>query len=172
MTGMPRELEVMITPLLAAMGYDTVRVGLLFGEPPTLQILAEPASGAAMTVADCTAVSRQVSALLDAEDPVAGRYMLEVSSPGVDRPLVKAVDFERFTGRQVMIEARELIDGRRRFHGRLEGIEDGTVTICVTGEGEQDDKVFGVPFGEIAIAKLALPGNIPKGRKANPAATE
>jgi len=162
----------MITPLLAAMGYDTVRVGLLSGEPPTLQILAEPASGVSMTVADCASVSRQISAMLDTDGQIAGRYMLEVSSPGVDRPLVKAVDFERFTGRQVTIEARTLIGGRRRFRGRLEGIEDGTVTICVAGEGDQDDKVFGVTLGEIAIAKLAVSGGIPKGRKANPAATE
>ena len=172
MTGTPQELEVLIAPPLAAMGYDTIQVRLLPGEPPTLQILAEPVSGAAMTVADCSAVSRQVSLVLDVEDPIAGGYMLEVSSPGVDRPLVKAADFERFAGREVKIEARELIEGRRRFRGRLEGIEDGAVAVCVAGEGEQDDKVFAVPLSGIATAKLVLPGDILKGRRADLAARE
>lgn len=172
MTGRPLELEGLLAPSLAAMGYDTVLVRLLPGQPPVLQILAEPASGEAMTVADCTAVSRQVSAVLDVADPIAGGYMLEVSSPGIDRPLVKPADFERFKGREVKVEARELIDGRRRFRGRLEGIEGGAVSIRVQGDGRQDEKVFAVPLGDIETAKLALPGDILKGRRSKSAANE
>lgn len=137
-----------------------VLVRLLPGQPPTLQVLAEPASGAAMTVADCAAVSRQVSAALDVADPVAGGYLLEVSSPGVDRPLVKQADFERFRGREAKIETRDLVDGRRRFRGRLEGFEDGMVTMRLAGEGEQPGELVAIPFDLIATAKLALPSDL------------
>ena len=144
------EIENLIAPSLQSMGYDVVRVRLLGGTPPTLQVLAEPASGAGMTVADCTAVSRQVSALLDVADPVAGAYMLEVSSPGIDRPLVRESDFRRWAGHEAKIEAHALIDGRKRFRGILEGVHDGAVHIR---DGENS---FAVPLDAVADAKLVL----------------
>ena len=160
MTGSPQQIEGLIAPQLAALGYEVVQVRLLPGQPATLQVLAEPVSGAAMTVADCAAVSRQVSVALDAADPVAGKYLLEVSSPGVDRPLVKPADFDRFRGREAKIETRDPVDGRRRFRGRLEGIDDGLVAVRLAGEGEQPGERVALPFDSIATAKLALPPDL------------
>ena len=159
----PTGIEDMIAPSLAALGYDTVQVRLLSGQPPILQILAEPVSGAAMTVDDCTRISRQVSAVLDVEDPIPGAYMLEVSSPGVDRPLVKAADFERFKGLEAKIEMREALDGRRRFRGRLEGLDGGAALIRV-GDALAGT-VYRVPVDGIGSAKLVLNDELLKRRK-------
>ena len=156
-------IEGLIAPSLAALGYDTVQVRMLSGQPPTLQIFAEPVSGAAMTVDDCTRVSRQVSVVLDVEDPIANAYMLEVSSPGVDRPLVKLADFERFKGLEAKIEARQSLDGRRRFRGRLEGVEGDSALIRV-GDAP-DDTVYRVPVDGIESAKLVLNDELLKRRK-------
>jgi ribosome maturation factor RimP len=103
-----------------------------------------------MTVEDCAAISHMVSALLDAEDPIKDSYVLEVSSPGIDRPLTRPRDFERFSGHVARIELRSTIDGRRRFRGRLQGIEDGLVRL------ETDGESVALPVGEIATAKLIM----------------
>ncbi len=103
-----------------------------------------------MTVDDCADISHRISALLDVEDPIHGAYTLEVSSPGVDRPLTRAKDFNRFAGFEVKIELHHAKDGRRKFRGRLEGLRDGQVRI-VTGDGE-----VAVPLAEIRQAKLTL----------------
>src|SRR3546814_8590835 len=119
-------IEDMIAPSLADMGYDLVRVSLTGGAARmTLQIMAECLDGAGMTVDDCAAISRAVSALLDVEDPIRGAYVLEVSSPGIDRPLTRARDYERFAGYEAKVELRRMMDGRRRFRGRLMGVEKG-----------------------------------------------
>ena len=146
----PAEIQDLIAPSLGSMGFDVIRVRLLAGTPPTLQVLAEPATGAPMTVADCAAVARQVSAVLDVADPVAGSHLLEVSSPGIDRPLVRESDFRRWAGHEAKIEAHALIGGRKRFRGILEGVHDGAVHIRV---GEDS---FAVPLDAVANAKLVL----------------
>jgi len=135
---------------LEEMGYELVRVNLSGGSRPVLQVMAERADGAPMTVEDCTGISHTVSLLLDAEDPIAGAYALEVSSPGIDRPLTRARDFERYAGFELRMETRELVQGRRRFRGRLKGIAQGQVTV-VTDEGEVT-----VPFEGVAKARLVL----------------
>ena len=144
------------------MGYDIVQVRLLAGHPMTLQVLAEPDSSAAMTLEDCTAVSRQISAVLDAADPIRSGYLLEVSSPGLDRPLVKAADFARFAGRDVKIRTRDRIDGRRSFRGQLVGIDGQTVRFRIDDEGV--DRVMAVPLDNIAAARLVLPENARAGQ--------
>jgi ribosome maturation factor RimP len=145
------EIERLIAPSLAATGYEVVRVLLMGGaRHATLQIMIERTDRAAVSVDDCTIASRTVSALLDVEDPIAGTYTLEVSSPGIDRPLVKPQDFVRFAGYEARFESRTPVDGRRRFRGRLLGMDGDRVHIA-TPEGETK-----VPFQEVQRAKLVL----------------
>lgn len=150
-SGIEREIERLVAPALEAMGYAVVRVKLIAAPRRTLQIMAEPADGRTMGVDDCAAVSRAISALLDVEDPIVGAYDLEVSSPGIDRPLVRAADFERFVGHEARIETRQPLDGRRRFRGRLLGLSDARVRLAVKDDGEA-----AIPLVEISAAKLVL----------------
>ncbi len=149
-TDIPDRIERMIAPVAGSMGYDVVRVRLTGGTRGVLQVMAERKGGAAMTVADCVALSRTLSALLDVENPIPGSYSLEVSSPGIDRPLVKKRDFERFAGFEARVETRRPIHGRKRFRGRLLGVKDDAVRIKLP-EGE-----FEIPCAEIHRAKLVL----------------
>lgn len=144
------QIERMIAPSLAAMGYDIVRVLLTGGQRPTLQVMAERADGQDMSVDDCAEISRAVSALLDVEDPIAGAYTLEVSSPGIDRPLTRPADFQRFAGFEARVETRQPVEGRKRFRGRLLGLEGDSVRIA-TPEGEAT-----LPVDDILRAKLVL----------------
>ncbi|TWB22444.1 ribosome maturation factor RimP [Nitrospirillum amazonense] len=139
-----------IAPSVEAMGYDLVRVSLTGNARPTLQIMAERVDGAAMTVDDCAEISRAVSALLDVEDPIDVAYTLEVSSPGIDRPLTRPKDFERFAGFEVRVETSQPVDDRRRFIGMLKGIEDGKVLV------EMSTGPAAVPFDLILRAKLVM----------------
>jgi len=143
------EIERAIAPSLEAMGYAVVRVKLMGSRRPTLQIMAERRDGVAMHVDDCADISRAVSALLDVADPIGGAYTLEVSSPGIDRPLTHAADFERFAGDPVVVDAGRPIDGRRRFKGILLGLADEAVRLAVG-----DDEVV-IPLSEIKAARLA-----------------
>jgi ribosome maturation factor RimP len=143
-------IAALITGPLEGMGYELVRVQLSGGTEPVLQIMADRADGAAMTVDDCADISRGISALLDTEDPIAGTYTLEVSSPGIDRPLTRPIDFERYAGFDAKIETRAPIDGRRRFKGQLRGLEGDQVLIDVDGETRH------LTFDDIAKAQLVL----------------
>ncbi len=139
-----------ITPALEAMGYELVRVHLSSGQSPVLQIMAERRDGANMTVEDCARISGDVSALLDVSDPIPTAYTLEVSSPGIDRPLVREADYTRFAGFAARIETDSPVEGRRRFQGRIGGLEDGFVVV----KGEKE--TFRVPYARINRAKLIL----------------
>lgn len=140
----------LVEPSLTAMGYDLVRVQLTGGDTPTLQIMAERCDRDQMTVDDCADISRNISALLDAEDPISGTYNLEVSSPGIDRPLVRLDDFDRFAGFEARIECHDLVDGRKRFRGTLAGVEGDAIRIAVEGQE------YRVPFDGVRKAKLIL----------------
>ena len=144
------QIAGIIEPSLDAMGYRLVRVAVLGAGRTTLQIMAERRDEAAMTVDDCAAISRSVSALLDVADPIASAYPLEVSSPGIDRPLVRPEDYDRFAGFEARIEVSRPISGRKRFRGRLLGISEDMVRLK---EGEAE---HAVPLAEIAKAKLVL----------------
>ncbi|WP_111429047.1 ribosome maturation factor RimP [Rhodobacteraceae bacterium DSL-40] len=144
-----RRLAGIVTPTIEGLGFELVRLRLMSGKKTTLQIMAERPEGG-IEVEDCARISRAVSAVLDVEDPVAGEYSLEVSSPGIDRPLTRLKDFERYDGYEVKIETAELIDGRRRFKGMLEGVEDGEVLIAI------QEGTIGLDFDLIADAKLVL----------------
>ena len=143
-------IEKIIEPTVKNLGFDIVRVLLSGDHNPRLQIMAEPLDGRAMNVDDCAAISRAVSALLDVEDPVSSSYTLEVSSPGLDRPLVRLQHFERFAGYEARIETAMAIDGRKRFRGRLGGIEGDNVLLQV----DKNEWVF--PFPDIQKAKLIV----------------
>jgi ribosome maturation factor RimP len=143
-------IERIITPTVEGMGYELVRLTLSGGQRKTLQVMAEPKDGRHMSLEDCTKISRAISAVLDVEDPIEGAYSLEVSSPGIDRPLTRPKDYERFAGFEAKLETRAPIDGRKRFKGRLRGLEAGQVKI------EVDGVTLALPLEEIDKAKLVL----------------
>jgi len=144
------EIARIIEPSLEAMGYRVVRIAFIGARGATLQIMAERTDATAMTVEDCAEISRAASALLDVADPIASAYTLEVSSPGIDRPLVRPEDYERFAGFEARIELARPLDGRKRFRGRLLGRSDaGARILAETGE-------VTLPFDAIARAKLVL----------------
>jgi ribosome maturation factor RimP len=158
-TGAALRVARLIEPVLANLGLRIVRVRMSGASGRTLQIMAERPDGT-MTIDDCETASRAISPLLDVEDPVSGRYDLEVSSPGIDRPLVRPEDFERWAGHEAKIEMLAPQDGRRRFRGILSGFADGEVRLFLdqpAGERVSGERVMvGLPFAGIAEAKLVL----------------
>jgi ribosome maturation factor RimP len=145
------EIGRIIEPSLDAMGYRLVRLMRTGGlRRPTLQVMAERHDEAPMTVDDCAEISRSVSALLDVADPIGGAYMLEVSSPGIDRPLVRAEDYDRFAGFEARIDLSQPLDGRKRFRGRILGRDADHVRLAAEA-GE-----ICLPLAAIAKAKLVL----------------
>ena len=145
-------ISSLIAPTLDAMGFELVRVALQGRQNQTLQIMAERRDRNPMTVEDCADISRAISALLDVEDPIAGAYTLEVSSPGIDRPLTRPGDYERFAGFEAKIDTSLPVDGRKRFRGRVLGLtEDGQVRLA----GETGDELA-IPLTNIQRAKLVL----------------
>ncbi|WP_439123688.1 ribosome maturation factor RimP [Marivita sp.] len=147
--AMDRRLAEIVTPVIEDMGFELVRIRLMSGKLATLQIMAERPEGG-MEVDECAAISTAVSATLDVEDPILDTYTLEVSSPGIDRPLTRLKDFETFEGYEAKIETSELIDGRKRFKGVLAGVEDDEVLINI------DEGTVGLKFDWLTDAKLVL----------------
>ena len=144
-------LDALISPTLGSMGYELVRVMFQGKTRPTLQVMAERVDGRPMTVDDCADISRSLSALLDVEDPIDGAYVLEVSSPGIDRPLTRAKDFAVWAGFEARVETDQPIEGRRRFKGRLLGLDGEDRVGIVTEAGETH-----IPLTAIRSAKLVL----------------
>jgi ribosome maturation factor RimP len=152
-TGPAERVAALVEPVLEAQGFRLVRVKMTGA---ALQIMAEWPDGR-FSIADCETVSRLVSPMLDVADAVAGRYHLEVSSPGIDRPLVRAEDFEAWAGHEAKIEMAVPQAGRKRFRGQLEGYHDGEVRLYIDNpEGGHDKLLVGLPFGDIGDAKLML----------------
>lgn len=133
------------------MGYELVRVLLQGRQDLTLQIMAERSDRQPMTVDDCADISRAVSAILDVEDPISGAYTLEVSSPGIDRPLTRPQDFERFAGFDAKVETLQPVEGRKRFRGKVLGLDEQGQLRLVIETGEQ-----AIPLAMIKTAKLVL----------------
>ena len=153
-SGAAARVAELIEPALSGSGFRLVRVAVSGREGKTLQIMAERPDGT-LTIADCEAISKEISPLLDVHDPIAGSYHLEVSSPGIDRPLVRPSDFEVWSGFEAKIEVKQPIDGRKRFRGMLEGFEDGEVRIEVD-LGEAGRNVIGIPMALVGEARLVL----------------
>ena len=151
-TAEDARLLELLDPVAEAAGYAIVRLRLMGGEHVRrLQIMAERPDGT-MVVEDCTALSLAVSEVLDAADPIRGEYTLEVSSPGIDRPLTRLADFETYAGYDARIELDRLVENRKRFKGRLAGVDDQSVGIDLEGE----DETALVPFAWISEAKLVI----------------
>jgi ribosome maturation factor RimP len=159
------EIAGIIEPSLEAMGYRVVRVALTGGARPTLQVMAERRDEVPMTVDDCADISRSASALLDVADPIAGAYMLEVSSPGIDRPLVRPEDYDRFAGFEARIDLNAPFEGRKRYRGRLLGRADEHVRLA----GEAGE--VRLPLAAIARAKLVLTDDLLAQAQPKPAQT-
>ncbi|MGI9403734.1 MAG: ribosome maturation factor RimP [Hyphomicrobium sp.] len=153
-TGLAAKVAAVIEPVLDSCGFRLVRVTVTGREGKTVQVMAERPDGT-MTIDDCEAVSRELSPVLDVDDPIAGSYRLEVSSPGVDRPLVRPSDFEDWSGYEAKIELKEAIDGRKRFRGVLEGFEDGEIRIELDID-RVGRTIIGLPVALVADAKLVL----------------
>ena len=144
-----RRMAEIITPVIEDMGFELVRVRLMGGRTATLQIMAERPDGG-IEVDECARISTAISAVLDVEDPIIDAYNLEVSSPGIDRPLTRLKDFEEFEGYEAKLETSELIDGRKRFKGVLAGVEGADVLINI------EEGTVGLNFDWLADAKLVL----------------
>ena len=153
-----RRLAGIVTPTIEGLGFRLVRLRLMGAKRITLQIMAERApdtiGAGTMEVEDCARLSRALSAALDVEDPIEGEYRLEVSSPGIDRPLTRLDDFARWEGYQARLETAEMIDGRKRFKGVLAGVEGTQVLIEI--DDPEIDGAIGLEFDWLADARLVL----------------
>ncbi len=144
-----RRIAEIITPVVEDMGYEVVRIRLMSGKETILQVMAQKPDGT-IEVDDCGQISTAISAVLDVEDPIVDVYNLEVSSPGIDRPLTRLKDFDQWRGFEAKIETEQLIDGRRRFKGELAGVQEDEVLITIS-EG-----TIGLKFEWLSDAKLVL----------------
>lgn len=154
-SGVARRVFDLLRPSAEGIGFEIVRIRFGLQDGQTLQIMAERADGS-MSVENCEELSRTLSAVLDVEDPIPGEYNLEVSSPGIDRPLTRPKDFERWQGFDVKIELSEPMSGRKRFRGLLQGVEGGEVLVECDIEGYSEPQVLGLPFQKLSEAKLVM----------------
>ncbi|UWQ49598.1 ribosome maturation factor RimP [Leisingera caerulea] len=154
-----RRLAEIVTPVIEDLGYELVRIRLMSGKSTTLQIMADKPNGG-IEVDDCADISNAVSAVLDVEDPIIDAYALEVSSPGIDRPLTRMKDFEMFEGYEAKLETAEMVGGRRRFKGELAGTEEDEVLINIEDQGET--VTIGLKFDWLSDAKLVLTDDLIK----------
>lgn len=151
MTPFEERLTNMLEPSLEGLGYELVRVMMRGDVRKTLQIMAERKDSRGMTLSDCEIINETISAILDVHDPIKERYALEVSSPGIDRPLTKLRDFDRYQGFEVKADLKELYEGRRNLKGILRGTDGDNIAIELEGFG-----VFKAPFSLLNRAKLLL----------------
>lgn len=158
-SGQEARVAAVIEPVIDELGFRLVRVRLSALNGMTLQIMAERPDGS-MSIEDCEELSRAVSPVLDVEDPIRSAYNLEISSPGIDRPLVRRSDFVNWTGHVARIETRALVKGRKRFKGRIVGVEGDTVVLSRDEPMPDEEAEFKVPLSEIAEAKLTLDDNL------------
>ena len=145
-----QQIERLINPVIDQLGYELVRVQMQGAKRLTLQIMAERRDRQPMKVEDCARLSREISAALDVADPISEEYVLEVSSPGIDRPLMKPADYLRFAGHEAKVELDVAVEGRKRFEANIAGVEDDVLKL------ELDGAVIAVPFAAIRRARLIL----------------
>jgi ribosome maturation factor RimP len=163
-SGLAARIAGLAEPVIEELGYRLVRVKISGQSASTLQIMVDRPDRAIM-VDDCALISRRLSPLLDANDPMPGAFQLEVSSPGIDRPLVRPSDFTDWAGFEVKVEMKELIDSRRRFRGIIEGFEDGELRLQVELKDFDEPQTIGLPVDLIADAKLVLTDDLLKAAK-------
>jgi len=158
-TAIDRRMAEILTPVIEGMGFEVVRIRLMGGKTKTLQVMAERPEGG-IEVDECAKISGAISAVLDVEDPLEDAYTLEVSSPGIDRPLTRLKDFETFEGYEAKIETTDMIDGRRRFKGVLAGVEGDEVLLNLDEGGET--VTVGLHYDWLSDAKLVLTDDLIK----------
>ena len=152
--GAARPLLPLLVPVIADLGFHLVRARMTSeGERMILQIMAENDAGT-IAIEDCEEISHAVSAMLDVEDPILGNYTLEISSPGMGRPLTRPLDFERWAGLEAKLELQHSVDGRRRFRGLVDGFEDGEARLKVALDSYETPQVLGFALADIAEARL------------------
>ena len=154
-TGMEARIARIVEPVAAGLGFRLVRIKLSAMNGTTLQIMAERPDGT-MTVGDCETLSRDVSPALDVEDPMDAAYNLEVSSPGIDRPLVRRSDFEKWIGHEARIELAVPLDGRKRFKGKLAGLEGSYALVALEKSKLEGPTTVKLPLADIGEAKLVM----------------
>ena len=154
-TGLEAQIARIVEPVANDLGYSLVRVKMTQENGLTLQIMAEDANGR-FAITDCERLSKDVSPVLDVEDPIDREYHLEVSSPGIDRPLVRARDFRTYIGHEAKIELGELINGRKRFRGIIAAVDDESVTIKLPDAPKDTDPNHRLPLTALAEAKLVM----------------
>jgi ribosome maturation factor RimP len=152
-TSEDRKILELIDPVAESQGVEVVRVRLMSGAVRRLQIMAEDPATHDFTIEQCTRLSRAVSAVMDAADPISGEYTLEVSSPGVDRPLTRLADFETYAGLEARVELDRLVENRKRFKGEIAGVEGDTIGLNLEGETEE---TAWLPFAWVSEAKLVM----------------
>jgi ribosome maturation factor RimP len=162
--GLAARIAALAEPVVTELGYRLVRVKVSGQSGSTLQIMLDHPERA-INVDDCALVSRRLSPLLDANDPMPGAFLLEISSPGIDRPLVRPSDFADWAGFEAKIEMKELVDDRRRFRGIIEGFEDGEARLLVELKDFDEPQTIGLPVNLIADAKLVLTDELLKAAK-------
>lgn len=144
-------LQDLIEPIVAQQGYELIRVLTMGGETnPTLQVMIDTLNGKNITVDDCAKVSRALSDMLDEKDPIQNKYSLEVSSPGLDRPLTKLAHFERWIGYDVKLETEEKIENRKRFKGKILKVVGQDIVLA------DDKEEYTIPFAAVSKAKLVV----------------
>lgn len=153
--GKAGDIAALAEPVIEDLGCRLVRVIISGRDGGTVQIMADRADRA-ISVDDCADISRNLSPLLDAHDPMPSGYYLEVSSPGIDRPLVRATDFEDWSGFEAKIELKEMLDGQKRYRGKIDGFEDGEVRLIVELQGYDEPQTIGFPVEMIDGAKLVM----------------
>jgi ribosome maturation factor RimP len=153
--GLEARIADIVEPEINDLGYRLVRVKMTSLNGSTLQIMAERPDGT-MTVEGCEEISRAISPVLDVEDPVERAYHLEVSSPGIDRPLVRLSDFADWAGHVAKLETRQMINGRKRYKGLIIGVKGNDITFRREDPKPEEDDEFTIPVGEIKDAKLVM----------------
>lgn len=156
------KLAELLEPAIEGLGFELVRITVQGQGRPTIQVMAERPDRT-MKVEDCTILSREISAIMDVEDPISSEYVLEVSSPGIDRPLTRAKDFEDFKGFDAKVWARELVDGQRRFKGKLLGVS-GEKIILQTQEGEKELELKNIEKAKLVLTDALVAASL-KGQK-------
>ncbi|MFQ3360781.1 MAG: ribosome maturation factor RimP [Alphaproteobacteria bacterium] len=149
------KIASIVEPLIENMGYQLVRIKMIGGDHNILQIMAEKEDGT-LVISDCSKISRVLSPVMDIEDLISDKYRLEVSSPGIDRPLVRIIDFERNIGLEAKIELREILADRKNFRGLIEGTQDNEVLLKMEIDGYDERQIIGIPFEKISLAKLIM----------------
>lgn len=154
-TGLETRIAAIVEPVANDMGYALVRIKVTAENGCTLQIMAEDENGR-FSINDCERLSKDVSPALDVEDPIDREYHLEVSSPGIDRPLVRARDFQRYVGHEAKVELTDMIEGRKRFRGLIKAADDASFTITLPDAAADTDPDHKLPLALLAEAKLVM----------------